>query len=284
MNYIEAAILGLVQGLCEFLPVSSSGHLVLFQTLFGMQNPDDNALLVVLLHLATLIAVVVAFRRRIGGMLAALFRLIGKIFTGKFSWKRADGNERMVVLVVISTLLLVPFVLIQKKIEALFASLLVVGIALLVTALMLILADRISRRRKHSAGKTAEQATVLDSVVVGLFQCAALVPGLSRSGSTITGGLVRGFDREFAVEYSFILSIPAVLGSVILKVKDAAALIQTTPAAQLGPILVAMLVAGLSGYLAIRLVRLVAKKDRFGAFAYYCAAAGVFAIVYSIIR
>ncbi len=283
MSYIEAVVLGLVQGLCEFLPVSSSGHLVIFQNLFGLsENASENALVVVLLHLATLVAVVVAFRKRIWGLICGFFSLLKSVFTGKFSWKTAPDNQRMLILMVIATLPLLAFVFISDQIEALFSSMLLVGIALMVTAFLLTLADYVTRKyaRQGKIGKGAGEMTVKDSIVVGLFQCVALVPGVSRSGSTITGGLLSGLSRQHAVEFSFIMSIPAVLGSAILKVKDA---IELLPGVDIGPYLVGMLVAVVSGYLAIKLVELVVKKDKFGAFAYYCAAAGIFAIIYAIV-
>ncbi len=283
MSYIEAIILGLVQGLCEFLPVSSSGHLAIFQNIFGLsESASENALVVVLLHLATLVAVVVAFRQRIWGLICAFFSLIKSIFTGKFSWKTAAVNERMLLLMIVATLPLLAFVVISDQIEALFSSLLLVGIALMVTAVLLSLADYVTRKyaKQGKIGKGADEMTVKDSIVVGLFQCVALVPGISRSGSTITGGLLSGLSRQHAVEFSFIMSIPAVLGSAILKTKDA---IELLPHVEIGPYLVGMVVAAVSGYLAIKLVELVVKKDKFGAFAYYCAAAGIFAIIYHVI-
>ena len=256
MSYIEAIVLGLVQGLGEFLPISSSGHLVIFQNLFGLsENASENQLIVVLLHVATLIAVVVAFHGLIWRLICAAGRIVRNIFTGKFSW---------------------------KTIQALFSSLLLVGGALLITAFLLTLADYITRKYAQSGhvGKTGEKLTVKDSLIVGLFQCLALAPGISRSGSTITAGLLCGFDRKQAVEYSFILSLPAVVGSAVLKAGDA---IELLPTVDIGPYLVGMVVAAVSGYLAIKLVELVVKKDKFGAFAYYCAAAGILAIVYAIV-
>ncbi len=283
MSYIEAIVLGLVQGLCEFLPVSSSGHLVIFQNLFGLsENASENQLIVVLLHVATLIAVVVAFHGLIWRLICAAGRIVRNIFTGKFSWKTIQADEKLLILMILSTCLLIPFVLISDQIEALFSSLLFVGVALLVTAFLLTLADYITRKYAQSGrlGKTGEKLTVKDSIVVGLFQCLALVPGISRSGSTITAGLLCGFDRKQAVEYSFILSLPAIVGSAVLKVGDA---VELLPTVELGPYLVGMVVAAVSGYLAIKLVELVVKKDKFRAFAYYCAAAGILAIVYAIV-
>ena len=283
MSYIEAIVLGLVQGLCEFLPVSSSGHLVLFQNLFGLSaNASENQLTVVLLHVATLVAVVVAFHRLVWRLICAFGRIVKNIFTGKFSWKNTQGDEKLLLLMVLSTALLIPFVLISDQIEALFSSLLLVGVALLVTALLLTLADIATKKRKQAGklGKSGDQISVKDSVIVGLFQCLALVPGISRSGSTTTAGLMCGFDRKQAVEYSFILSLPAIIGSAVLKVGDA---IELLPAVEIGPYLVGMVVAAVSGYLAIKLVELLVSKDKFGAFAYYCAVVGIFSIIYAIV-
>lgn len=281
MDYIQAVVLGLVQGLCEFLPVSSSGHLVIFQNILGMDaSAAENILFDVMLHISTLIAVFIAFRKRIGKIIIAAFSLIGDIFKGKFSFKNSDGDKKMVIMVVVATLPLLLFALIEEKIEALFSSLLLVGIALLVTAVFLILSDIASAKAAaHAKSKDASQATLLDSIVVGLFQCIALIPGISRSGSTITAGLLRNFNRELAVEFSFILSIPAVLGSAILNIGDAFEMISD---ANLGPYIAGMAAALISGLLAIKFVKYIVNKNKFGKFAYYCTAVGLVAIVYAI--
>lgn len=313
MSYIEAGILGLVQGLCEFLPVSSSGHLVIFQNIFGQTDAAANLLFDVMLHLATLIAVFIAFRKRILKLIVAFFTIFGDIFKRRFSFKKASYDQRMVIFIIIATIplfFLVPF---ADVIETLFSSMLLVGVALLITAAMLTVADRVRKdppaygernRRagkrtdrhiedrhtverhidKHSKkvyNKTPKEMTVGDSLVIGLFQAVALTPGISRSGATISGGLVRGLSRESAVEFSFIMSIPAVLGSAVLNIKDAIAIIPTT---NLGPCLLGMAIALVAGLAAIKLISFLVKKDKFGIFAYYCAAMGIFAIVYSFIK
>ena len=280
MDYIQAVILGLVQGLCEFLPVSSSGHLVIFQNILGLDSSAaQNILFDIMLHLSTIIAVFIAFRKRIWKVILAAFSLIGDIFKGKFSFKNSNGDKKIVIMVVIATLPLLLFALIEEKIEALFSSLLLVGIALLVTATFLILSDIVSARAAHAKRKDASEATITDSIVVGLFQCIALIPGISRSGSTITAGLLRNFDRELAVEFSFILSIPAVMGSAILNMGDAFDMLK---GADLGPYIAGMAVSLVSGLLAIKFVKFLVNKNKFGKFAYYCIAAGLVAIGYSI--
>ncbi len=281
MDYIQAMILGLVQGLCEFLPVSSSGHLVIFQSIFGMDSSAaENILFDVMLHLSTILAVFIAFRKRIGKIIVAAFSLIGDIFKGKFSFKEADGDKKMVVMVIVATLPLFAVALFEEKIEMLFSSLLLVGIALLVTAGLLTVSDMVaSKAAAHAKAKEAGEATLWDSIIIGLFQCVALVPGISRSGSTITAGLLRNFNRELAVEFSFILSIPAVLGSAVLNIKDAVSMLST---ANLGPYLAGMAVALVSGLLAIKFVKFIVNKNKFGKFAYYCLAVGIIAVAYSL--
>ena len=284
MSYIEAILLGLAQGLCEFLPVSSSGHLVILQNVLNVtSDASENQLIVVLLHIATLIAVIAAFHELVWRLIVAFFTIIKKVFTGKFSWKKAESDERLLLLMILSTAILVPFVLLSDQIEALFNSLLLVGIALLFTAIILALGDYLSGKRVKNGitGKEGDDITVKDSVVVGLFQALALIPGISRSGSTITAGLICGFSRKQAVEYSFILSLPAICGSAVLKIKDA---FEILPTVDLGPYIVGMVVAAFSGYLAIKLVELLIKKDKFGIFAYYCGAVGIFAIIYSLVK
>ncbi len=281
MNYIQAVILGLIQGFCEFLPVSSSGHLVIFQNIFGMDaSVADNMLINIMLHFSTLIAVFIAFRKRIFKIIKAAFSLIGDIFKGKFSFKKADGDKKMVVMLILATLPLFVVAPFEDKLEELFSSLSLVGIALLITCGLLIISDIVSTRTAaHARAKEAGDATLLDSAVVGLFQCVALIPGISRSGSTITAGLLRNFNRELAVEFSFILSIPAVLGSVVLNIKDA---VQMLSGVDFGPYIIGMLTALVSGLLAIKLVKYIVNKNKFEIFAVYCGLVGISVIVYSL--
>ena len=273
MTYLMSVVLGFVQGVAEFLPISSSGHLSLLQTWFGMEEPDN--LFNVLLHFATLIAVCVVYWRDIVDMIAEFFRGVGALFSRKGNSGPVPPARRLVMMVILGTLPLLLILPIEDKVEALGASNVFVGIALLVTGAILFVSDRMARGRKN-----ARTATVTDALLVGCAQAVAVIPGLSRSGTTISAGMALGFDRTFAVRYSFLLSLPAVVGATLLKVID---VVKDGIDTALLPIyLVGMIVAGVVGYFSIRLVNLLAQKNKFGKFAYYCWAIGLVAIVLEI--
>ena len=278
MNYLEAIFLGLVQGLSEFLPISSSGHLVIFQQLFGLS--DDiaaNMLFDVLVHIGTLVAVFVAFRHRIWRLIKAVGGIVADLCRGRFSFRKADEDKRMVILVLVATAVLVPFIPFRGYLEILFSSMLTVGIALLFTALLLSFADRVKK-----GNKTMKDMKVRDALIVGAFQGVALTPGISRSGSTITSGLLCGLTRSSAVEFSFILSIPAVLGATILSLTDA--LDAGVNWGELPVYLVGVVTAAVVGYLCIRLLKMIAAKGKFGFFAYYCWAVGLLTLILTLIK
>ncbi len=274
MTYLMSIILGFIQGVAEFLPISSSGHLSLLQTWFGMEEPDN--LFNVLLHFATLIAVCVVYWRDILDMITEFFRGIAALTSHQGSSAPVPPARRLVLMVILGTLPLALILPIEDKVEALGASNVFVGIALLVTGAILFASDRMARGRKN-----ARTATMKDALLVGCAQAVAVIPGLSRSGTTISAGMALGFDRTFAVRYSFLLSLPAVVGATLLKVLDV--IKDGIDPALLPKYLVGMAVAGVVGYFSIRLVNLLAQKNKFGKFAYYCWAMGVIAIVVEIL-
>ena len=275
MTYLMSVILGFVQGVAEFLPISSSGHLSILQNFFGMEEPDN--LFNVLLHFATLLAVFIAYRRDIAEMIVEFFRGVGALVSRNRSSQPVPPARRLVMMIILGTLPLFLVVPVQDKVEAMGASNLFVGLALLATGIILFFSDRMARGHK-----TARTATVTDALLVGCAQAVAVIPGLSRSGSTIAAGMALGFDRNFAVRFSFLLSMPAVLGATLLKVIDVAQEGTVDPAV-LPIYLVGMVVAGVVGYFSIQLVKLLAQKDKFGKFAYYCWAVGLITIVASFI-
>lgn len=270
MEYLSAAFMGLLQGVTEFLPVSSSGHLSLFQNFFNGTAPD--ALFNVLLHFATLLAVFVYYWRDIVDMIAEFFRGVAALVSRKGGNEPAPPARRLVLMVILATLPLVVVLPFKDKVEALGASTLFIGCALLVTGLLLFASDRLKPGRKNE-----RTMTVVDALLIGCAQALAVVPGLSRSGTTISAGTARGLDRTFAVRFSFLMSLPAVLGATLLEVIDAAK--AGVDAALIPQYILGMAVAAVCGYFAIRLVNLLAKKGRFGAFAYYCWAVGLVTII-----
>ena len=275
MTYLMSVILGFVQGVAEFLPISSSGHLTLFQHFFGLAEPDN--LFNVLLHFATLLAVCIYYFRDVVEMVTEFFRAVAALFSRKRQGGEIPEARRMVLLVIVGTLPLFVIMLVKDYVEALGASPVFVSCALLITGCILFLSDRMAGGRK-----TARNATLKDVLLVGVAQGLATVPGLSRSGCTISAGMARGFDRKFAVRYSFLMSLPAVLGATILEVKDVLEMEGGLVSGLMPKYLVGMAVAGVVGYFSIRLVNLLAAKGKFGAFAYYCWAAGVLALSLSL--
>ena len=272
-----AIVLGLVQGVAEFLPISSSGHLSLLQHFFGLEEID--ALYNILLHFATLIAVFVVYWRDVADMVVEFFRMIGSLLIQEEGWTRGNPPEarRMVLLLVLGTLplfLVLPF---DDAVEGLGTNPVFVSAMLLVTGCILFLSDRYGGGRK-----TGRTATVKDVLLVGVAQGAATIPGLSRSGTTISAGMALGFERNFAVRFSFLLSLPAVLGATLLKVVKAAQAGEFDM--ELLPMyLTGMVVAGVVGYFSISLVKLLASKGKFGMFAYYCWIAGAVSLAASFL-
>jgi len=275
VTYLMSAVLGFVQGVAEFLPISSSGHLTLLQHFFGMPEADN--LFNVLLHFATLLAVCIYYVEDVVEMVAEFFLGIRDLFSRRSSMGNPPEARRMVLLIIVGTLPLFVVLLIKDRVEALGNSPVFVSCALLVTGCILFLSDRMSGGRK-----TVRNATLKDVFLVGVAQGFATVPGLSRSGCTISAGMAVGFQRKFAVRYSFLMSLPAVLGATILEVKDVAEMQGSLPEGMLPKYLLGMVIAGVVGYFSIRLVNLLASKGKFGSFAYYCWAAGLISLILNL--
>ena len=277
MHLLNAFLLGIVQGVAEFLPISSSGHLSIAQNLLnlGVEGTDD-VFFDVLLHLGTLVAVFAAYWEDIRDMILEFFRMIGDVAHGTVP-RSVPPARRLILLIIVGTLPLFVILPFRRMVEALYSNTFFVGGALLATGLLLFACDRIRKGRK-----TEKSATLLDVLVVGVGQAIATCPGISRSGMTISMGCFRGMERRFAVRFAFLLSIPAVLGANILQigdVVDSGIDVKLLPAYLLG-----VAAAAVSGYLSIRLVRMVASQGRFGIFAYYCWAAGAVTIALSILK
>jgi undecaprenyl-diphosphatase len=277
MTDFESFILGLVQGLTEFLPVSSSGHLALLQHYFGIDG-DSVLTFTVLLHLGTLIAVFAAYRKIIWGLIKELCSLIKEVFTGKgFNLRKNDTRKLGVMIIIASVPAALAGLLLEKYIDATFSSIIGIGICLIITGTLLFFAERIGRGKRDLS-----KANFRNSFVVGLFQAIALLPGISRSGSTIVGGLLLGFTRELAVTFAFLISIPTVLGAVILKVPDA--IKEGIAGDMLVPSIIGVLVAAVAGFAAIKLmIKLVTGKKLY-VFSIYTWAVGVLVIILQLVK
>lgn len=276
MSYINAIFQAIIQGLTEFLPVSSSGHLSLYQHFTG--NSGEGALMFsAILHLGTLIAVLVVFRMQIFALFMEALQLIKDIFTGRFTFKNMEPTRRLLFMFIISTAVLIPFYIFKGFFESFSedASIFAEGLCFLYTAAILFMAD-------HSGGdREATDVKTKDAITIGFFQAVALLPGVSRSGSTISAGQFCGLKRSEAVSYSFILGIPAILGGCLVEVKDG---IAEGVSIGVGQCIVGFLVSALVGFGAIKLVQWLMKTDRFKVFSIYTGILGVVVIIISIIE
>lgn len=267
MDIISVIIQGIIQGLTEFLPVSSSGHLSVAQHF--MNIGEESLLISIVLHLGTLVAVFIAFRERIFGVIKEFVFSIRDIFTGKFKWSGMNDDRRLMVMVIISTLLLVPvyffkdfFTSVEGDGDIIFE-----GCAFIFTAILLFLSDACVKGLK-----TGKDIRLKDAITIGLFQCVALFPGVSRSGSTTTAGLFCGLSRETAVTYSFILGIPAILGGSLLEIK---AVVETGTEIDVIPLIIGFAVAAVVGFFSIKLVKIVINNDKFKVFGIYTLILGL---------
>lgn len=266
-------LLGLIQGIAEFLPISSSGHLSLLQNFFQLEH--EFGFFNVLLHLGTLVSVCIVYRRDIINMIKEFFFGIRAIATGDRA--TIPPARRLVLLIILGTLPLFAVLPVKNILDELNHNTIFISCALLVTGFVLFFSDRLAKGKK-----TEKTATVKDALLVGCAQALATVPGFSRSGSTIAAGMMCGFRRDFAVRFSFLLSLPAVLGANLLEligvIKDGGFDAQLVPLYLAG-----MIVSGVVGYFAIGLVKKLSEKGKFGVFAYYCWTVGAISLIASLV-
>lgn len=277
MTILDGFLQGVIQGATEFLPISSDGHLTLYQHFTG--NSGEGALFFsLMLHLGTLLAVVAVYYKDIWALIRAFFGLIGDLFTGKFDTKTHDEYKRMIYMFVLACLPLLGFLLIKDWVTMLTEDndIVVEGLCFLYTGALLFLASRCVKGRKNALNMRP-----VDALIIGVFQGTAIMPGISRSGSTIASGLLLGYSREYCVKFSFILGIPAILGASAVELKDALGSGQTI---EWAPILVGIVTAAIVGYFCIRLIRYLVVSDKFIVFSYYTFALGTVVLVIGIIE
>ena len=275
MSLLSSIILGLIQGVAEFLPISSSGHLAIAEHLLGMTGLEIPEFFDVLLHLGTLIAVFAAYWDDIRDMVVEFFFGVRDL-ARRTTPTPVPPARRLILLIIVGTLPLLVVLPIKDLVEGLADNMYFVGGALIVTGFLLFASDRVKKGRK-----TEKNATLVDVLLVGAAQAVATCPGISRSGTTITAGCFVGFDRKFAVRFSFLLSIPAILGANVLSIKDAMA---TVVWSEVPVYLVGVAVAAAVGYACIRLLKMIADKGKFGFFAYYCWIVGAITLVLTVIQ
>ena len=275
MNFTEAILLGIIQGLTEFLPVSSSGHLVLFQHLFGLKEAE--LFFDVCVHLGTLLAVIVVFRQEIKNIILALMRLLSSSTSKKIALQKfeSDSDLKMALLIVIGSIPTAVLGFLFRSIaDRLFSSAFIAGLMLMLTGLLLWITRWAAT---HVDPPGTDRLTPKNALIIGVVQGLAIIPGISRSGSTISIGLLLGINRETAARYSFLLSIPAIIGAGLLSLKGGFS--QTDPAIQNS--LLGAGTAALVGYGALKSLLHVVKKGHLHLFAPYCWLVGILAIVFS---
>lgn len=297
MTVIQAILEGIIQGATEFLPVSSSGHLSLSQHFLGLQTPG--LFFDVMLHLGTLIAVIAVYYKLVGRLLCELVFLIRDLFTGKFRASGMNEDRRLLLMLILGLvplfLLFVPVPGTGMKLKdfadkwATDGDIIIEGCSLIVTGILLTLGIFAMHRTaaKHRTGPGSrpyagrKEFRAGDALTVGLVQCvAALFPGLSRSGSTLSAGLMRGINRKTALDYSFVIGIPSILAAALLELKDAAA----QPVGDIGPILAGIITAAVVGFLAIKLLRWMVSTNKLGVFVAYTLILGAVTVILGIVE
>ena len=280
MSVFISLLLGLVQGITEFLPISSSGHLSILQNLLNLPYTEDEHLLfTILLHLGTLVSICVVYWDDLRTMVSDGL---------EFLRTRADSDKgepimmkppaRTILFVIIGTIPLVLTLFFMNGVKRLFMSTGFIGFALIATGGLLFVSERFIER----GNKTEKTMTIVDALIIGLAQAVAVLPGLSRSGTTIVVGLSRGLSGSFAVRFSLLLAIPAIIGATLVEIFKA---IRDGMNFSLLPIYLAgFAVAAVTGYFAIQIIRRLVAKGGFGKVAYYCWGIGALAIILSLIQ
>lgn len=266
MTIIQAIVLGIIQGLTEFLPISSSGHLVIFQHLFGLKEPE--LIFDISVHVGTLVAVVLFFKKDIYEILKSIQQSLLLLIKDRKINFQTNPHLKFVWLIIVGS---IPTGIIglalKKKAEILFSSVAIVGLMLLITGLLLWITRWFNT-------KETKPLSMVHAIIIGVVQGIAIMPGISRSGSTISVGLYMGLSRETAAKFSFLLSIPAIVGAELLSIKD----MLENPTSFDMTIIIGTIIAGLSGYAALKLLMYVVNKGHLYVFTPYCFLAGVIAL------
>ena len=274
MNYIEAIILGIFQGVAEFLPISSSGHLSILQHLFGIK--EGNLFFTEMLHFGTLISIVIVYFKDIKLIIIDFIKLIIDIFKEK-KIKELTKFQKLGLLIIVGS---VPTAFIgltfEDFFETLYTSLIPIGFALIFTGFLLWLSER-----KGKETKDVKEMTFLDSILIGVLQGFAIIPGISRSGSTIVAGLFRGLKKPLATEFSFLLALPATFGAFLLGMIK----ISKEPSQMLinGPLFLGVILSAVVGVISIKILIKVLNKNKLHYFSYYLWLVGAITIISQLI-
>lgn len=286
----KALILGLIQGLAEFLPISSSGHLIIIKQILGVDLGNGGMFFDVMLHFGTLVAIFIAFWSDIKRLIIEGIHIVVDIFANigiffakivhrdkTYRYVIKSSYRKFVMLIIISTIpTAIIGLLLSDIIETANSIIVVPGICLFITAAFLLIADF-----TDVGDKTPKEVSYVNAGIIGVAQGLATMPGISRSGTTITACLLCGFDKKFAVKYSFIMSIPAVLGAVVLELKDFTP--NTIIKEDIPGCIVATVVAAVVGYLSICFMMSLVRGKKYKYFAIYCIIVGGIAVGYNFL-
>lgn len=276
MSLLQSIIMGIIQGLTEFLPVSSSGHLVLFGNILGVET-NTGVLFEIMLHIGTIISIVVVFYRDVLGMITGFFGMVADTAKGRGLGLEKSPHRWITLMVIAASVpTAIMGLLFDDYIEKAFASVRIVSIMLIVTGIFLYIANNIK-----SGPKGQRDMKISDALVVGIFQGFAITPGISRSGSTIFAGLNRGFSRELATRFSFIMSIPAIVGAAVLEFWKYYG--ETALNENMAVVFAGMATAAIAGTIAIKFLVELIKKRKLSYFAYYCWLVGGVSLIVSFL-
>ena len=278
MDWIEALLMGIFQGLTEYLPVSSSGHLALAGELLGVTDPDKVLMFTIAVHVATVLSTLVILWKEVAWIFSGLFKTGNAIVPSRYGIRKLNEEQNYALAIIIS---MIPVGIVgfcfKDQLEAYFSNLLLVGVCLLVTAALLAFTFFVK-------GRSKEHVSFVDAFIIGIAQAVAVLPGISRSGSTIATGLMLGNSKERLAQFSFLMVIPPILGEALLDVKkmmetgieSAMAGISTTA------LVVGFIAAFVTGCIACRWMINIVKRGKLIYFAIYCAIVGIITIIYSL--
>lgn len=286
MSLFQAIIMAIIQGLTEFLPVSSSGHLAIFKIMFGVET-DTGILYDVLLHVGTLAAICLVYYKDIWRLLVEGCGIVRDAFVDVVIFFRnkiqkedekyrdviSNGYRKFVMLVILSTIPTGVIGFFGRDVVTMSTEILIVpGICLIITGILLLIADH-----TKEGNKLPKSITYTEAFGIGIAQGIATLPGLSRSGTTITVCLLSGYQRSFAVKYSFIMSIPAILGALVLELNDLGGI--TVAPVEIAYYIIGMVIAAVVGYICIKMMLAIVRKKKFTVFAIYCFGVGALSII-----
>jgi len=276
LSILSAIFLGFVQGVAEFLPISSSGHLAVLQNVFHMQTAEEGHMFFdVLLHLGTVVSIVIVYWKDIVNIVRDTLDFLRSARFSDPQARKEHPGGRFLLMIIIGTLplfLVLPF---HDRLEQLYYSTAFIGAAFILTGCVLFVSDKMAPGRKNE-----RTMRVTDALIIGVCQAIATIPGISRSGSTITAGIATGQSRGYAMKYSLLMSVPAVLGANLLSLIKA--LKNHVDWSNLPAYIVGTVVAMAVGYVSILLLQRLLKKGKFGKFAYYMWGVGVFTLIASL--